>query len=115
MTSVCIQHMDGCMFATEHDLLYIYLDRRRRRRKFLITTFLRALIDWDPEKDKDSDQKIIELFYDIETLDINELLTKDNVSNYVLVEPMFDRAKGAVLAKAFEPLTKTYLPNNHRI
>ena len=66
-------------------------------------------MDWDPEKDKDSDQKIIELFYDIETLDINELLTKDNVSNYVLVEPMFDRAKGAVLAKAFEPLTKTYL------
>ena len=93
----------------QHDLLYVYLDRRRRRRKFLITTFLRSLMDWDPEKDKDSDQKIIELFYDIETLDINELLTKDNVSNYVLVEPMFDRAKGAVLAKAFEPLTKTYL------
>jgi DNA-directed RNA polymerase subunit beta len=66
-------------------------------------------MDWDPEKDKDSDQKIIELFYDIETLDINKLLAKDNVSNYVLVEPMFDRAKGAVLAKAFEPLTKTYL------
>jgi len=93
----------------QHDLLYVYLDRRRRRRKFLITTFLRALMDWDPEKDKDSDQKIIELFYDIETLDINKLLAKDNVSNYVLVEPMFDRAKGAVLAKAFEPLTKTYL------
>ena len=83
----------------QHDLLYVYLDRRRRRRKFLITTFLRALMDWDPEKDKDSDQKIIELFYDIETLDINELLTKDNVSNYVLVEPMFDRTKGAVLLR----------------
>ncbi|MEC7801717.1 MAG: DNA-directed RNA polymerase subunit beta [Verrucomicrobiota bacterium] len=93
----------------QHDLLYVYLDRRRRRRKFLITTFLRALMDADHEKDKDSDQKIIELFYDIETLDINDLLSRDNVSNYVLVEPMFDRTKGAVLAKAFEPLTKTYL------
>ncbi len=93
----------------QHDLLYVYLDRRRRRRKFLITTFLRALLDWDPDKDKDSDQKIIELFYDIDTLPIEDLLKKDNVSNYVLVEPMFDRAKGAVLAKAFEPLTKTYL------
>ena len=93
----------------QHDLLYVYLDRRRRRRKFLITTFLRALLDWDPDKDKDSDQKIIELFYDIDTLSIEDLLKKDNVSNYVLVEPMFDRAKGAVLAKAFEPLTKTYL------
>ncbi len=93
----------------QHELLYVYLDRRRRRRKFLITTFLRALMDWDPEKDKDSDQKIIDLFYKIETLSIEELIQKDNVSNYVLVEPMFDRAKGVVLAKAFEPLTKTYL------
>jgi len=93
----------------QHDLLYVYLDRRRRRRKFLITTFLRALLDSDSDKDKDSDQKIIELFYDIEILSIEELLKKENVSNYVLVEPMFDRTKGAVLAKAFEPLTKTYL------
>ncbi len=93
----------------QHDLLYVYLDRRRRRRKFLITTFLRALMDWDPEKDTDSDQKILELFYNIESLTIDELLKKENVSNYVLVEPMFDRAKGVVLAKAFEPLTKTYL------
>jgi DNA-directed RNA polymerase subunit beta len=93
----------------QHELLYVYLDRRRRRRKFLITTFLRALMDWDPDKDQDSDQKIIELFYDIQTLSLEDLLNKENVSNYVLVEPMFDRAKGVVLAKAFEPLTKTYL------
>ena len=65
-------------------------------------------MDWDPEKDKDSDQKILELFYSIETLSIENLIQKDNVSNFVLVEPMFDRAKGVVLAKAFEPLTKTY-------
>jgi DNA-directed RNA polymerase subunit beta len=93
----------------QHDLLYVYLDRRRRRRKFLITTFLRALLDTESDKEKDSDQKIIELFYEIETLSLDELLKKENVSNYVLVEPMFDRTKGAVLAKAFEPLTKTYL------
>ena len=93
----------------QHDLLYVYLDRRRRRRKFLITTFLRALLDDGKDKEKDSDQKIIELFYNIENLSIDELLKRENVSNYVLVEPMFDRAKGAVLAKAFEPLTKTYL------
>ena len=93
----------------QHELLYVYLDRRRRRRKFLITTFLRALMDWDPEKDKDSDHKIIDLFYNIETLSIEDLVKKENVSNYVLIEPMFDRAKGVVLAKAFEPLTKTYL------
>ena len=93
----------------QHDLLYVYLDRRRRRRKFLITTFLRALLDSESEKDKDSDQKIIELFYEIENLTIDSLLNRENVSNFVLIEPMFDRAKGQVLAKAFEPLTKTYL------
>ena len=98
----------------QHDLLYIYLDRRRRRRKFLITTFLRALLDSEPGKDKDSDQKIIELFYDIENLSIDDLLKRDNVSNFVLVEPMFDRTKGQVLAKAFEPLTKTYLRAFHK-
>jgi DNA-directed RNA polymerase subunit beta len=98
----------------QHDLLYIYLDRRRRRRKFLITTFLRALLDSEPGKDKDSDQKIIELFYDIENLSIEDLLKRDNVSNFVLVEPMFDRTKGQVLAKAFEPLTKTYLRAFHK-
>ena len=93
----------------QHDLLYVYLDRRRRRRKFLITTFLRALLDGELEKDKDSDQKTTELAYDTENRSTEDLLKKDNVSNFVLVEPMFDRAKGQVLAKAFEPLTKTYL------
>ena len=43
----------------QHDLLYVYLDRRRRRRKFLITSFLRALLDSESDNDKDSDQKII--------------------------------------------------------
>ena len=38
------------------DLLYIYLDRRKRRRKFLATTFLRAL-------GYGSDEEVIKLFY----------------------------------------------------
>ena len=38
------------------DLLYIYLDRRKRRRKFLATTFLRAL-------GYGTDEEVIKLFY----------------------------------------------------
>ena len=38
-----------------NDLLYVYLDRRKRRRKFLATTFLRAL-------GYGSDEEIIKLF-----------------------------------------------------
>ena len=40
------------------DLLYVYLDRRKRRRKFLATTFLRAL-------GYPSDEDIIKLFYEV--------------------------------------------------
>ena len=45
-----------------NDLLYVYLDRRRRRRKFLATTFLRTL-----GFEKDSD--ICKLFYDVKKLE----------------------------------------------
>jgi len=39
------------------DLLYVYLDRKKRRRKFLTTTFFRALSNIEKgEKDKDKDK-----------------------------------------------------------
>jgi len=43
------------------DLLYVHLDRRKRRRKFLATTFLRAL-------GYSTDEEIIKLFYTISDL-----------------------------------------------
>src|SRR5208283_3040256 len=69
------------------DLLYVYLDRKKRRRKFLTTTFFRALAnidknekDKDKDKDKDkevekrsgSDEEILKLFYDVEELTVKE-------------------------------------------
>src|SRR5882672_6331106 len=58
------------------DMLYVYLDRKKRRRKFLTTTFFRALAFLDADnKGKDSqdknrgtDEEILRLFYDIEEL-----------------------------------------------
>ncbi len=82
-----------------NDLLYVYLDRRRRRRKFLITTLLRAV-------GFSSDVDILKLFYTIEDLGTSEALAKENVSQYVLVEDAIDAEKGVVIARAFEPLTK---------
>ncbi len=82
-----------------NDLLYVYLDRRRRRRKFLITTLLRAV-------GYSSDVDILKLFYTIEELGTSEALAKENVSQYVLVEDAIDAEKGVVIARAFEPLTK---------
>ncbi len=82
-----------------NDLLYVYLDRRRRRRKFLITTLLRAV-------GYSSDIDILNLFYSIEEVPIGEAMAKENVSQYVLVEDAVDAEKGVVIARAFEPLTK---------
>jgi DNA-directed RNA polymerase subunit beta len=82
-----------------NDLLYVYLDRRRRRRKFLITTLLRAV-------GYSSDIDILNLFYEIQDLKVSKALDLENVSTLVLVEDAIDAQKGVVLARAFEPLTK---------
>ncbi|MGC1480716.1 MAG: DNA-directed RNA polymerase subunit beta, partial [Chthoniobacterales bacterium] len=80
------------------DLLYVYLDRRKRRRKFLATTFLRAL-------GYGSDSEIINLFYDIEKLKLSEKLDDEEIASKVLIADILDGE--ITVARAFEPLTKT--------
>ncbi len=81
------------------DLLNIYLDRRRRRRKFLATTFLRSL-------GYGTDEQILKLFYQIEDVKVKELLTGEENPNRVLVADAIDPEKQLVVARAFEPITK---------
>src|SRR5258708_1117314 len=103
------------------DLLYVYLDRKKRRRKFLTTTFFRALSniekgekDKDKDKDKDkekdvekgSDEEILKLFYDVEELSVKEAEKREDLPNKVLIEDASDAEKGLVVARAFEPLSK---------
>src|SRR6185503_14531623 len=78
------------------DLLYIYLDRRKRRRKFLATTFLRAL-------GYGSDEEVIKLFYNIETLKLSEKLDEEKLATKVLTAEVRDGE--ITVARAFEPLT----------
>ena len=85
-----------------NDLLYVYLDRRRRRRKFLITTLLRAM-------GYSSDFDILSLFYKIDEINLKKALNMDNLSRLVLVEDVIDAERGVVVARAFEPLTKTII------
>ena len=94
------------------DLLYVYLDRKKRRRKFLTTTFFRALAFLDGEsKGKDSqpkgtDEEILRLFYDIEELTVKDAEKREDLANKVLVEDVVDPDKNLVVARAFEPLSK---------
>src|SRR5271168_603519 len=81
------------------DLLYVYLDRKKRRRKFLTTTFFRAL-------GYGSDADILKLFYEIEELTVKEAEKLEDLQNKVLIEDALDADKGIVVARAFEPLSK---------
>ncbi len=98
------------------DLLYVYLDRKKRRRKFLTTTFFRALSFLDDEskaadKKRDAtktgtDEEILKLFYDVEEMTVKEAEKRDDLANKVLIEDATDDEKGLVVARAFEPLSK---------
>src|ERR1700691_1860063 len=81
------------------DLLYVYLDRKKRRRKFLTTTFFRAL-------GYGTDEAILTLFYDVEDLSIKEAEKLEDIQNKVLIEDAVDAEKNIVVARAFEPLSK---------
>src|SRR5437016_1978948 len=81
------------------DLLYVYLDRKKRRRKFLTTTFFRAL-------GYGSDADILKLYYDIEELSIKAAENLEDIQNKVLIEDAIDPEKSIAVARAFEPLSK---------
>ncbi len=79
-----------------NDLLYVYLDRRKRRRKFLATTFLRAL-------GYPTDEEIAALFYKIEKLDLGAKHKEEELGTKVLLGDI--REGDAIIARAYEPLT----------
>jgi DNA-directed RNA polymerase subunit beta len=93
-----------------NDLLYVYLDRKKRRRKFLTTTFFRALAVMgeskvDPLK-VGTDSEILDMFYKIEDLPVKDAEKLEDIQNKVLIEDAMDLDKGLVVARAFEPLSK---------
>src|SRR6267143_2338149 len=86
-----------------NDLLYVYLDRKKRRRKFLTTTFFRALsnlekTEKDKSKDADklrgTDEEILKLFYEVEELTVKEAEKLDDLANKVLIQDATDDEKG---------------------
>src|SRR6202000_3316792 len=88
------------------DLLYVYLDRKKRRRKFLTTTFFRALANFDKDgkegkegasKKTGTDAEILEMFYDIEELTVKEAEKLEDLQNKVLIEEGMDTEKAIVV------------------
>ncbi len=79
-----------------NDLLYVYLDRRRRRRKFLATTLLRVI-------GYPGDEDILKLFYQIEDLKLRETMTEEDLASKVIFQDILDGE--LIVARAYEPLT----------
>ena len=79
-----------------NDLLYVYLDRRRRRRKFLATTLLRVI-------GFPNDEDILKLFYPIEELKLKDTMTEEQLATKVLFRDILDGE--LIVARAYEPLT----------
>jgi len=83
------------------DLLNIYLDRKKRRRKFLATTFLRAL-------GYGTDEELLGLFYKFEKLDVAKPKA-EQLEHRVVKADVVDADSQSVLVKKFEPVTKDLL------
>ena len=84
------------------DLLYIYLDRTRRRRKFLATTFLRAL-------GYGLDEELLGLFYTTESLSLKTLPEQTQIQNRVFKDDVVDADSQSVIARRYEALTTDLL------
>ncbi|MBR2722751.1 MAG: DNA-directed RNA polymerase subunit beta [Lentisphaeria bacterium] len=84
-----------------NDYIYIYLDRRRRRRKFLITTFLRA-IGYESNKD------ILENIYSVESHTIASLLKKDTLEGYYTIDKITNE-NDVVIIDELTSLTENHL------
>ncbi len=80
------------------DTMWVYLDRRRRRRKFHVTTFLRAI-------GYGSDEDILKLYYTFESLPTDQPWADDVLEKYVLKDDLIDVESHAVLARRYDPIT----------
>jgi len=79
-----------------NDLLYVYLDRRRRRRKFLATTFLRTI-------GYASDEDILREFYRVDDFKLSKNPEEEALATKLPVRDVLDGE--IIVARAYEPLT----------
>ena len=84
------------------ELLQVYLDRTRRRRKFLVSTFLRAL-------GYGTDEELLGLFYTFDKLKLGRKLSARKYEHFVLKEDIIDVDAESIVARKFEFLTDDLL------
>jgi DNA-directed RNA polymerase subunit beta len=81
------------------DLIYIYLDRKRRRRKFLASTFLRAL-------GYATDEEILGLYYKFAEFSLSKkTYAEGDLGNLVLSDDIVDADSESVIGRRYDALT----------
>ncbi len=85
-----------------NDLIHIYIDRKKRRRKILATTFIRAL-------GFSSNADIIEEFFTTRKLKIKSEKEFAKLVGKILAQDVVDEESGLVFGKAAEKLTTAML------
>ena len=86
-------------------LIQIYLDRRRRRRKFYITTFFRA-IGYPTNHD------ILKEFYTLKNIKVSTLLKEKDLSKYYTVDNVTNEAEEVIVGELL-PLNEKSLSDLH--
>lgn len=85
-----------------NDLIYIYIDRKKRRRKILATTFIRAL-------GYSSNSDIIEEFFTTRKVKIKNEKEFSKLVGKILAQDVVEEGTGVVFGKASEKLTTAML------
>ncbi len=85
-----------------NDLIYIYIDRKKRRRKILATSFIRTL-------GYSSDADIIEEFFSTVKVKIKTDKDFPRLVGKILAEDVVDQESGVVYGKSSEKLTTAML------
>ncbi len=85
-----------------NDLIYIYVDRKKRRRKVLATSFIRTL-------GYSSDSDIIEEFFNTCRVKIRSDKDFPKLVGKILAEDLLDEDTGVIFGKASEKLTTAML------
>ncbi|MCF7847380.1 MAG: DNA-directed RNA polymerase subunit beta [Kiritimatiellales bacterium] len=82
-----------------NDLIYIYLDRKRRRRKFLASTFLRAL-------GYGTDEEILKLYYKFDVFSlVKKSIAEEELANLVLSDDIIDSDSQSIIGRRYDSLT----------
>ena len=89
------------MFDT-NDVMWCFMDQRRRRRKFYATTLLRAF-------GYGLDEQLMELFYDFKKLATDKRYTVEDLHDLVMKDDKIDAESQAVLARRFDPVTPSMM------